>query len=399
MACINPNTPEFKAALERTGNPLLAEIEVSKSLEIKPGVEELFNSNPELANIGTQEQYSQYINNIFPDSQVKDIVYHGSRNADKFDNFDDNLIGELDSGFFGKGIYFSPGVKYAQGYANQSNNKTGQLYAVIVNLQNPLNTDANQANKNWGTDVIKNYDGALVTEGPWLNPEINGEKPVDYDPNTLFEIVVKSSSQTHILGSKQDIEGFKEFVDGKTTTAPVTKEKNILYSIKTKSVEEIAKGLNTELVRSEQQIKYSGYIKTMVLNLLGDIGPGKKLNMSPNEAFKQTKEKFIEINNNIALSLNSYVKSEEDLQTFKSSELYNEMLEFLPVLGYVNTYEDLQKAAAIYNNVVSKFDTYVNFVKIDLAHNGIRIVKNKIKNVDNEELAVKNEDENNINIS
>ena len=28
MACINPNSPEFKAALERTGNPLLAEIEV-----------------------------------------------------------------------------------------------------------------------------------------------------------------------------------------------------------------------------------------------------------------------------------------------------------------------------------------------------------------------------------
>ena len=172
-------------------------------------------------------------------------------------------------------------------------------------------------------------------------------------------------------------------------------KKEILYSIKTKSVEEIAEGLNTDLVRSEQQIKYSGYIKTMVLNLLGDIGPGKKLNMSPDKAFKQTKEKFIEINNNIALSLNSYVKSEEDLQTFKSSELYNEMLEFLPVLGYVNTYEDLQKAAAIYNNVITKFDTYINFVKIDLAHNGIRIVKNKIKNVDNEELAVKNEDESN----
>ena len=51
MACINPNTPEFKAALERAGgNPMLAEIELSKSLEVKPGVEELFNSNPELAN-------------------------------------------------------------------------------------------------------------------------------------------------------------------------------------------------------------------------------------------------------------------------------------------------------------------------------------------------------------
>ena len=413
-SCPNINSPEWKSLVNKIGennawreflanneipsadnyNVIESASEIKEQEQVKPGVKELFNSNPELANIGTAEQYSQYIDSIFPDSQLKDILYHGSRNADRFDNFDDNLIGELDTGFFGKGIYFSPDAKYAQGYANQAIDKTGQLYAVIVNLQDPLNTDANQANKNWGTDVIKNYDGALVTEGAWSNPELNGEEPVDYDPNTLSEIVVKSSSQTHILGSKQDIEGFKEFVDGKTNVTPTTEKKDILYSIKTKSVEEIAKGLNPELVRSEQQIKYSGYIKTMVLNLLGDIGPGKKLKMSPNEAFQQTKEKFVEINNNIALSLNSYVKSEEDLQTFKSSELYNEMLEFLPVLEYVNTYEDLQKAAGIYNNVITKFDTYIDFVKIDLAHNGIRIVKNKIKNVDPEDVAVKSEDEN-----
>ena len=37
MACINPNTPEFKAAIERAGgNPMLAEIELSKSLEVEP---------------------------------------------------------------------------------------------------------------------------------------------------------------------------------------------------------------------------------------------------------------------------------------------------------------------------------------------------------------------------
>ena len=36
MACINPNSPEFKAALERTGNPLLAEIEVDKLDYIRP---------------------------------------------------------------------------------------------------------------------------------------------------------------------------------------------------------------------------------------------------------------------------------------------------------------------------------------------------------------------------
>lgn len=43
------------------------------TVDIKPGVEELFDSNPELANIGTQEQYSQYLDTIFPDSKVAEI--------------------------------------------------------------------------------------------------------------------------------------------------------------------------------------------------------------------------------------------------------------------------------------------------------------------------------------
>ena len=40
---------------------------------IKSGVEEVFNENPELANIGTIEQYSQYLDTIFPDSKVAEI--------------------------------------------------------------------------------------------------------------------------------------------------------------------------------------------------------------------------------------------------------------------------------------------------------------------------------------
>jgi len=194
------------------------------TIKIKPGVQELYDSIPELAKLGTVEQYATYLNTIFPNSKLKDVLYHGSRNADRFDNFDDALIGELDTGFFGKGIYFSPNAKYAQGYANQAIDKAGQLYAVIVNLQDPLNTDANQANKNWGTDVIKNHDGALVTMGAWNNPELNGEEPVDYNPNELGEVVVKSSSQTHILGSKQDIQGFNTFVT-KQVKQPTTDTK------------------------------------------------------------------------------------------------------------------------------------------------------------------------------
>jgi hypothetical protein len=61
MVCVNINDPEFKKILEKSKNPLLAEIEYmekyglidakpSQPTQIKEGVEELFNSNPELAN-------------------------------------------------------------------------------------------------------------------------------------------------------------------------------------------------------------------------------------------------------------------------------------------------------------------------------------------------------------
>jgi hypothetical protein len=49
---------------------------------VKEGVSELFESNPELASIGTSEQYSQYLDTIFPDSKVKDIVYRGEEKED-----------------------------------------------------------------------------------------------------------------------------------------------------------------------------------------------------------------------------------------------------------------------------------------------------------------------------
>ncbi len=48
------------------------------SSNIKPGVQELFKQNSELSKIGTPQQYSKYLDTIFPDSKVKDIVYHGT---------------------------------------------------------------------------------------------------------------------------------------------------------------------------------------------------------------------------------------------------------------------------------------------------------------------------------
>ena len=81
--------------------------EKPQGISTKPGVQELFNSNPELANIGTPQQYSQYLDTIFPDSKVKDIVYHGSSQFG-FDKFSKEKLGEFTgSGSAKLGFFFS----------------------------------------------------------------------------------------------------------------------------------------------------------------------------------------------------------------------------------------------------------------------------------------------------
>jgi hypothetical protein len=123
MICINPNTKEFKDILAQVGDPLAAEIEYNKQYgasAIKPGVEELFNSNPELASIGTPQQYSQYLDTIFPDSQVKNIVYRGSEKGI-----------EKDEKFW---LYFSDSPNDAYLYAKAHISKGGN-----ITERNPIN--------------------------------------------------------------------------------------------------------------------------------------------------------------------------------------------------------------------------------------------------------------------
>ena len=50
----------------------------AKFVKVEKEVQELFDANPELASIGTAEQYAQYLDSIFPNSKVKNVVYHAS---------------------------------------------------------------------------------------------------------------------------------------------------------------------------------------------------------------------------------------------------------------------------------------------------------------------------------
>lgn len=173
---------------------------------LKKGVLELFESNPELANIGTQEQYSQYIDTIFPDSKVKDIVYHHS------DTKITEFKKEFPEGYAAqKGV--SPKAKFflRQPLKEEFLSKRPYLGQYLINIINPnvmpINADRSAKRDSGIKEGIQealdnNQDGAIF-DNIW-------------DNRTWSDVlVVFKPEQIHILGSKEDIEGFKEFINNK----------------------------------------------------------------------------------------------------------------------------------------------------------------------------------------
>jgi len=200
--CPNKNSKEFQELSSLVGenqayflwNEYKGEVPKSVYSNIKEGVENIFVNNPELFKIGTQEQYSQYLDTIFPDSKIKDIIYHGTNK--KFDKFDDSKRGSRDSGLYGKAHYFSKAEEVAYEFYGRKNKKP---LAVIVNSSNPF---IETKEHNYEKDVFHILDN-------------NSEYDSATDNKHQIEIAIRNSNQIHILGSKQDIEGFKNYVNNK----------------------------------------------------------------------------------------------------------------------------------------------------------------------------------------
>ena len=147
-----------------------------------------------------REQYSQYLDTIFPNSQVKDIVYHYNSSGEKFDKFDKSFIGtqSLMSQDGEQGFSFVDNKLVARAY--------GEFNIEIYSLPKFV----------WSTldeDIYKQYNKNIISvlinpqKGDWKNNQ-----------DGWSEIMIKNSDDIHILGSKQDIQGFKEFVNNNPNT-------------------------------------------------------------------------------------------------------------------------------------------------------------------------------------
>lgn len=91
LNCPNKNLKSYKDLVRATGSDAVAhalwiqfdgvvpesfyaqKAATEPVVKVKEGVDFVFEQNPELVSIGTQEQYSQYFDTIFPESKVKEI--------------------------------------------------------------------------------------------------------------------------------------------------------------------------------------------------------------------------------------------------------------------------------------------------------------------------------------
>ena len=192
--------------------------------QVKTGVQELFNSNTELAAIGTPTQYSEYLDTIFPDSNIKDIVYHGT-NSDVFENFDTTREKPKRDIVPSDGIFFSYDKEASSDNGFGASHWGKNIIASVVNIQNP--EVGTMYNAFRGVKENKTSDSILGTtigeESPSINnalkkwnttaEEVKSEVLNKGQENSWVRtIVVFDQSQGHVLGNTQDIEGFKQFV-------------------------------------------------------------------------------------------------------------------------------------------------------------------------------------------
>ena len=170
---------------------------------LTPGIYRVFQDTPALAQIGTIQQYSQYLDTIFPDSKVKDIVYR----ADKRKDLTPKTTIDDYTQIFINGVFYTSNYHYADTYNKEIK---GKIYQTILNVSNPVQVDKDEIqyfgrNKD---EFIKDFpkNDALIH----IEDETYGVQ--DRYGFVEKEIVVFEPEQIHILGSKQDIEGFEEFI-------------------------------------------------------------------------------------------------------------------------------------------------------------------------------------------
>lgn len=346
---------------------------ITKSVEdfIKESLNEVFKGNEKLAidelygkqtiplqqKQQAQQLYSEYLDTIFPDSKVKDIVYHYT-DAKKFDKFVKDYIGSsvertgVNAADSELGIFF--GKKGLEGVANKEKLGTTEIPALI-NIKNPNNDIYDKADEylysserfideqvpDYDIEIEEDENGNIKTvykekdklkgkdlERAWYNSYKKDLIAQGKDGVVLDNIkIVFEPEQIHILGSKQDIEQFKNWVDSNQSNVqyqlPQGREQEEFVASE-KTIRDLAarmsdradtnnKNFNKTLQNTNNLIKFVKVagITAYEFNELKRIGRKYNMNQVGNFPFNvntyQLKKEVVAIGNpNISIGKNNY---------------------------------------------------------------------------------------------
>lgn len=244
---------------------LTAAIIEDTNIPIKKGIDEIFETYPELAEIGSKQQYSSYLDSIFPDSILSGIY---TNNADvKIEKFDKKYIGGTDGGERGLGFYFKPiehkSSFYAEAYGHITN------YALL-NVKDNIEGTTDNMGLTYGASIEqirKNFNNSLI-DGVFSKAFMGDE---------IFEQVVFEPEQIHILGSQEDIEGFKNWVQRDDFT--------VLNSVE---IEELNDEI--EVLTEELQEKASKDVIVKAVDEFFEVAKSRLKTLIVNRNYKRLKE-------------------------------------------------------------------------------------------------------------
>jgi len=184
------------------------------------------------------ELYHEYLKTIFPDSKVKDVFYHGSpnKNIESFLSPQDELYVKHENTTTGvTGVYFADSLDEAKRYTSWNEGESGKVYPVVLDIQKffiVADKILDGINGGFSKSILWNIQkGMLDTlKNNDINAFIAGEHMVKTEG--FKEVVVLNTNKIHILGSKQDMVEFKEFI--------FKKNENKIQSIEDISFEEVS---------------------------------------------------------------------------------------------------------------------------------------------------------------
>lgn len=264
------------------------------------------------------QQYSQYLNSIFPDSKVKDIVYHGAM---------ENLLPQ-DGKFKGYVTYFTDTKRYAETFGFPINRK---VVSAVIDIKSPYNAPSELADVPEEVHLTDQYTNPRIIKAN--AEEFDSVIGIDAGQEEGRTIAVFEPEQIHILGTQKDINDFKDFLNDEQPLYQLSDSKTISSQASPKTIAIVKDFLTRigvdfgsvkEIVVNGQKIDANGVAR--ITQALVQVLEGKEATALPEEAMhfaveiiQQTNPKLF---NQLLKEINSYSVYNEVLAEYSKNKYY-----------------------------------------------------------------------------